>query len=269
MRLLRQQRWWKYLPRMVWVCSIRSLALSSLDLNILSAKVQTLGSDVVDSFYVLDNEGKKIIDQTHAEEVREAVRHAIEISTVMQGNQMTDEQNLVRWSEALAGIARTGLAFTENLYERERYEEVLNVAADIQSHISGSVQPDHKVEEWMRSVGEGTAGYVTPKVAIGAVVGNDDGELLLIQRSDSGVWLFPTGFADVGYSAAEIAEKEVLEETGMEVEAVRIISILDGVEADSQGCLILDRVSMQSCWRNIKAPPSECEDVGFFSQFSS
>ena len=59
-------------------------ALSSLDLNILSAKVQTLGSDVVDSFYVLDNEGKKIIDQTHAEEVREAVRHAIEISTVMQ-----------------------------------------------------------------------------------------------------------------------------------------------------------------------------------------
>ena len=59
-------------------------ALSSLDLNILSAKVQTLGADVVDSFYVLDNEGKKIVDQTHAEEIREAVRHAIEISTVMQ-----------------------------------------------------------------------------------------------------------------------------------------------------------------------------------------
>ena len=59
-------------------------ALSSLDLNILSAKVQTLGADVVDSFYVLDNGGKKIVDQTHAEEIREAVRHAIEISTVIQ-----------------------------------------------------------------------------------------------------------------------------------------------------------------------------------------
>ena len=57
MKLLRQQRWWKSLPRMVWVCSIRSLALGSLDLNILSAKVQTLGSDVVDSF-MFDNEGK-------------------------------------------------------------------------------------------------------------------------------------------------------------------------------------------------------------------
>ena len=37
----------------------------------------------------------------------------------------------MRWSEALAGIARTGLAFTESLYERERFEEVLKVAADI------------------------------------------------------------------------------------------------------------------------------------------
>ena len=45
------------------------------------------------------------------------------------------------------------------------------------------------------------------------------------------MWLFPTGFADIGYSAAEIAEKEVFEETGMHVEALRIISILDGVRA--------------------------------------
>ena len=48
---------------------------------------------------------------------------------------MSDERvtdvDLVRWSEALAGIARTGLAFTDSLYERERFEEVLRVAADI------------------------------------------------------------------------------------------------------------------------------------------
>ncbi|MBJ69565.1 MAG: hydrolase [Acidimicrobiaceae bacterium] len=182
---------------------------------------------------------------------------------------MTDEQNLVRWSEALAGIARTGLAFTENLYERERYEEVLNVAADIQSHISSSVQPDQKVEEWMRSIGEGTAGYVTPKVAIGAVVGNDDGELLLIQRSDSGVWLFPTGFADVGYSAAEIAEKEVLEETGMEVEAVRIISILDGVRGGFTRMPLYSIVfQCKVVGGTLKPHPLECDDVGFFSQSS-
>ena len=58
-------------------------ALNSLDLNILSAKVQTLGADVVDSFYVLDNEGKKFNDIAHANEVKEALKHAIETSTVM------------------------------------------------------------------------------------------------------------------------------------------------------------------------------------------
>ncbi len=44
-----------------------------------------------------------------------------------------DARDLARWSETLAGIARTGMAFTENLYERERYEEVLHVAGDIKA----------------------------------------------------------------------------------------------------------------------------------------
>ena len=101
------------------------------------------------------------------------------------------QSDLLRWSEALAGIARTGLGFTENLYERERFEEVLAVAADIRvaadlDHDAGDV-----VEDWLGQVGEGVAGYVTPKVAVAAVVGNDAGELLLVQRADSGVWLYP------------------------------------------------------------------------------
>ena len=72
-------------------------------------------------------------------------------------------------------------------------------------------------------------GYVTPKVAVGAVVGNDAGEILLVQRADSGIWLYPTGWADVGYSASEVAVKEVHEETGIECEVVRLIAVLDGL----------------------------------------
>ena len=40
-------------------------------------------------------------------------------------------QDLLHWAETLAGIARTGLGFTESLYEKERYEEILKVAAEI------------------------------------------------------------------------------------------------------------------------------------------
>ena len=98
-----------------------------------------------------------------------------------------DARDLARWSASLAGIARTGLAFTQNLYERERYEEVLHVAADIKAAADEALavrrEQDHFIQEWMESVGEGVPGYVTPKVAIGAIVGNDDGEILLVDPS--------------------------------------------------------------------------------------
>ena len=80
----------------------------------------------------------------------------------------------------------------------------------------------------MESIGEGVPGYVTPKVAIGAIVGNDRGEILLVQRKDSGIWLYPTGWADVGYSPAEVAVKEVEEETGIECDPVRLLGVVDG-----------------------------------------
>ena len=124
-------------------------------------------------------------------------------------------RDLLRWSEALSAIARTGLGFSEVLYERERYEEVLHVAAEIRVAVGHDLGRAELATEWLRIVGSGVPGYVTPKVAIGAVVGNERNELLLIQRSDSGTWLYPTGWADVGYSAAEVAVKEVAEETGI------------------------------------------------------
>src|SRR5580692_105124 len=142
-------------------------------------------------------------------------------------------RQLLRWSESLAAIARTGLGFSDNLYERERFDEVLRVAADIavaaDLGAEGAEDAEGSVDEWLKQVGEGVAGYVTPKVAVGAAVGNDKGEMLLVQRADSGVWLYPTGWADVGYSAAEVVVKEVLEETGIEAEVVRLIAVLDGL----------------------------------------
>jgi len=143
------------------------------------------------------------------------------------------EAQLARWSESLTAIARTGLAFTQNLYERERYEEVLHVAADIKAAFEESTELQrergHFVQEWMDNIGEGIPGYVTPKVAIGAIVGNEAGEILLVKRAPSGVWLYPTGWADVGYSAAEVVVKEVREETGIEAEPVQLLGVVDGM----------------------------------------
>lgn len=178
-------------------------------------------------------------------------------------------QDLLRWSEGLAGIARTGLGFTESLYEKERFEEVLKVAADIRVAAGHELEAETLVQEWLKVVGSGVPGYVTPKVAIGAVVGNDRDELLLVQRADSGVWLYPTGWADIGYSPSEVAVKEVLEETGIEVEPLRIIAVLDGLR------LGFTRVPLYSLvfhcrvlGGELAAHPLECRDVGWFAEDS-
>ncbi len=177
---------------------------------------------------------------------------------------------LLRWAETLAGIARTGLGFTELLYERERFEEVLKVAADIRARAETSGEPpdpDQLVEEWMASVGEGVPGYVTPKSTVGAVVGNDEGELLLVQRAESGLWLYPTGWADVGYSPAEVVIKEVYEETGIHCDVVRPVAILDGFRLGFTGIPLYSLVfHCRMTGGSLKPHPLECRDVGFFAE---
>jgi ADP-ribose pyrophosphatase YjhB (NUDIX family) len=175
--------------------------------------------------------------------------------------------DLLRWAEALSGVARTGLGFTQSLYEKERFEEVLKVAADIRAAAIEEAEGDALFEEWLTTVGEGVAGYVTPKVAVAAVVGNEDGELLLTQRADSGWWLYPVGWADVGYSPSEIAIKEVFEETGIEVEVVSLLAVLDGLRL---GFARLPMYSLVFHCRPIggalRGHPLETSAVGYFAR---
>ena len=139
------------------------------------------------------------------------------------------------------------------------------MAADIAATLSAGWTPDRFVAEWMKSVGDGVPGYVTPKVAVGAVVGNDDGEILLVQRADSGVWLYPTGWADVGYSPSEIVVKEVAEETGIACEVERPIAIHDGLR---RGFTTVPMYSLVFLCRAVGGEltphPLECRAVGFY-----
>ncbi|WP_298209794.1 NUDIX hydrolase N-terminal domain-containing protein [Ferrimicrobium sp.] len=135
---------------------------------------------------------------------------------------------LAEWILSLTAIARTGLAFSDSLYERERYDEVLKVVARMQQvAIAENTGVDASVltEEGPR----GVPGYVTPKTAVGAIVLDSSRRMLLVRRADSGVWLYPTGWADVGYSPAEVVVKEVQEETGIRCTPTRLLAVLDGM----------------------------------------
>jgi ADP-ribose pyrophosphatase YjhB (NUDIX family) len=175
--------------------------------------------------------------------------------------------DLLRWAEALSGIARTGLGFTESLYERERFEEVLRIAADIRAAALEEAEADALFEEWLATVGEGVAGYVTPKVAVAAVVGNDAGEILLTQRADFGVWLYPVGWADVGYSPSEIAVKEVYEETGIEIEVDSLIAVFDGLRLGFARLPLYSLVfACRAIGGELRGHPLETRSVGWFAR---
>ncbi len=179
------------------------------------------------------------------------------------------QADLIRWSETLAGIARTGLAFTESLYEQERFQEVLHVAGDMRAALAAEEDLDVEdyVDEWMRSVGTGVAGYVTPKAAVGAVVYDEHGRILLVRRADSGLWLYPTGWADVGYSASEVAVKEVLEETGIGCVPERVIAVLDGMRMGFTRIPLYSIVFLcRATGGDLQGHPLETSGVGWFAE---
>lgn len=177
-----------------------------------------------------------------------------------------DDRVILAWSSRLAAIAQTGLAFTESLYERERYQEVISVASEMRAEVQGDAEGSQRfVEEFLAQVGEGVPGYVTPKCAIGAAVVDSERRLLLVKRSDSGIWLYPTGWADVGYSASEVVVKEVHEETGVDVVPVKLLAVLDGMQRGAVSNPWYSLVFLcEPQGGKLVGHPLEVTDVGWF-----
>jgi ADP-ribose pyrophosphatase YjhB (NUDIX family) len=126
----------------------------------------------------------------------------------------------LRWARALQSIAQTGLEFTQDDYDRERYKQIRHVAAEIAA--AGSMDQPEVIEAFFA----GQRGYPTPKIDVRAAVIADD-RILLVRERDDGGWSMPGGWADVGESAAESAVRETWEEAGLEVQAVKLIALYE------------------------------------------
>jgi ADP-ribose pyrophosphatase YjhB (NUDIX family) len=140
--------------------------------------------------------------------------------------------SLSRWCQSLVGIAQTGLAFANSPYDVERYEELLKLAAEMTATVNARAQLDATLATllesgWRRQVEAGFKGYVTPRVSVGAIVFNAQDELLLVQSALHHNWCFPVGMADIGYSPADVARKEVLEEAGLDVTPIQLMGVAD------------------------------------------
>ena len=128
--------------------------------------------------------------------------------------------NWLGWAREIFSLSQSGLTYSGNQYDLERYKRLQEITAEIiasQSEISKeSVLDSFSMQ----------AGYITPKVDVrGAVV--RDGNILLIQERADGNWAMPGGWADLGDSPATVAEREVWEESGFRVKAEKVVAVID------------------------------------------
>jgi ADP-ribose pyrophosphatase YjhB (NUDIX family) len=126
----------------------------------------------------------------------------------------------LEWAKKLQAVAQNGLLFTENAYDRERYETIREVAAEMMA--AGSGDP----LEVITGLFAAQAGYATPKVDVRGVVFRDD-RILLVKEAQDGLWTLPGGWADPNESPSESVTREVWEESGFKTRAVKLVAVFD------------------------------------------
>ena len=132
---------------------------------------------------------------------------------------MTDKNQWLEWAVRLQSLAQSGLAYSKDIFDIQRFEEIRQIAAEML--VSPSGLPLEKVEELFCN----ESGYQTPKIDTRAAIFKD-GRILLVQESD-GRWALPGGWCDVDQSVMDNTIKEVKEEAGLDVSAEKVIAILD------------------------------------------
>lgn len=126
---------------------------------------------------------------------------------------------ILDWAMKKQSIAQTGLAYCRDEFDRERYTELRELSAEMLAE--RTELPVGRVRELFC----GESGYQTPKLDTRAAI-VEDGRILLVRERD-GRWALPGGWCDVDRSVAENTVKEALEETGLTVEAERLIAVQD------------------------------------------
>ena len=133
--------------------------------------------------------------------------------------EMDGTERWLEWAVELQSLAQAGLYYGKDVFDRERYERVREIAAEMVSHQSEI--PVEKVKDLFCN----ETGYQTPKLDTRAAI-FQDGKILLVKEKD-GRWSLPGGWCDVNVSVGENTVKEVKEEAGLDVVAEKLIAVQD------------------------------------------
>jgi ADP-ribose pyrophosphatase YjhB (NUDIX family) len=117
-------------------------------------------------------------------------------------------------------MAQTGLAFSQDPFDLQRYERLRELAAQLMAQGSG-MDADKILDLFKQQ-----SGYATPKVDVrGAAF--SAGKVLMVREISDGYWTLPGGWADVNQSAGECVVREVAEESGFQSRALKLAAVCD------------------------------------------
>ncbi len=125
----------------------------------------------------------------------------------------------LKWAIEIQSLAQVGLAYTNNVYDIERYERLREISAEIISEKSGLSL------EKTKDLFCNETGYQTPKIDTRAAIFKD--EKILLVHENNGTWSLPGGWCDVLEFVKSNTVKEVREETGLDAVAKKIIAVQD------------------------------------------
>lgn len=129
------------------------------------------------------------------------------------------ESKWLSQAKRLQAIASTGLYFSKDAFDRERFQEIADIANAMLADLA-----DVPITRIPGLISDFAKGYATPKVDVrGALI--EDGKILLVREKSDGRWTLPGGFADVGRSASENVVTEMREEAGLTVCATQLYSV--------------------------------------------
>ena len=126
----------------------------------------------------------------------------------------------LEWAREIQALAQTGSHYAENEYQRQRYQRLMEIAAEIVSEHS-NLEYSPILETFNTSIG-----YTTPRVDVRGATFRDKQILLVRERMDD-AWTLPGGWADVGDIPSQAAEREMWEEAGFRVKAHKVIGVYD------------------------------------------
>lgn len=125
----------------------------------------------------------------------------------------------LNWAMEIQSIAQCGLTYTKDIYDTERFNRLRDISAEMLSYKT-DISTD-KVKDLFCN----ESGYQTPKLDTRAAIFKD-GKILLVHENN-GTWSLPGGWVDIMESIKSNTEKEVKEESGLDVKAVKIIAVQD------------------------------------------